>query len=37
MMFEGLEKYYLLLLRHGFGNWSEIADFIGTGKTREDI
>jgi hypothetical protein len=23
--------------RHGFGNWSEIADFIGTNKTRDDV
>ncbi len=23
--------------RHGFGNWSEIAEFIGNGKTREDV
>ena len=23
--------------RHGFGNWSEIAEFIGTNKTREDV
>ena len=22
---------------HGFGNWSDIADFIGTGKTREEV
>lgn len=23
--------------RHGFGNWGEIADFIGSNKTREDV
>lgn len=23
--------------RNGFGNWSEIATFIGSNKTREDI
>lgn len=22
---------------HGFGNWSDIADTIGTGKTREEV
>ena len=25
------------LFRHGFGNWAEIADFIGTNKSREDV
>jgi hypothetical protein len=23
--------------RHGFGNWSEIADFIGSNKSKEDV
>jgi hypothetical protein len=23
--------------RHGFGNWTDIADFIGSDKTREDV
>lgn len=30
LLFEGLEK-------HGFGNWSEIAEFMGTNKTREEV
>ena len=25
------------LLRHGFGNWNDIADFIGTNKSREEV
>ena len=29
-MFEGLE-------RHGFGNWNEIAEHIGTDKTKEEV
>ena len=23
--------------RHGFGNWTDIADFINTNKTREEV
>lgn len=30
-------KVLVLLSRHGFGNWAEIADFIATNKTREDV
>ena len=28
---------HLRLYSHGYGNWSEIATFIGTGKTREQV
>lgn len=30
LLFEALEK-------HGFGNWGDITDCIGTGKTREEV
>jgi len=30
-------KVIFLLYRHGFGNWGDIADFIGTNKSREDV
>ena len=26
-----------IIFRHGFGNWNDVADFIGTNKTREDV
>jgi hypothetical protein len=29
-MFEGLERF-------GFGNWNDIAEHIGTDKTKEDV
>lgn len=31
------EVALLLFCRHGFGNWSEIAEFMGTSKTREEV
>ncbi len=27
----------LIIIRHGFGNWSEIAELIGGTKSREEI
>lgn len=30
LLFEGLERY-------GFGNWHDIAEHIGTDKTKEDV
>ena len=25
------------LVRHGFGNWAEIAEFLSNGKSQEEI
>ena len=30
LLFEGLERF-------GFGNWHDIAEHIGTDKTKEDV
>lgn len=30
LLFEGLERY-------GFGNWMEISDHIGSGKSKEEV
>lgn len=30
-------KVTKIIFRHGFGNWNEIADYIDTNKTREDV
>ncbi len=30
LLFEGLERF-------GFGNWNDIADHIGTDKTKDDV
>jgi len=34
---KALKSKNWFLLRHGFGNWNDIADFIGTNKSREDV
>jgi hypothetical protein len=35
--FRGSLKVNIFRNRHGFGNWSEIADFIGSNKSKEDV
>lgn len=30
-------KSIVIINRHGFGNWSEIAELIGGAKSREEI
>lgn len=37
LLFEGLERYPKFKCRHGFGNWNEIAEHIGTDKTKEEV
>jgi hypothetical protein len=35
--FRRVAKVNILEFRHGYGNWPEIADFIGTNKMKEDV
>jgi hypothetical protein len=32
-----LRKVIQISHRHGFGNWDDISDFIGTNKSREEV